>query len=111
LEAYRERTPVIVHRLGALQEVVEESEGGFSYQAAEELLAAMERLRTDEELRRTMGDRGFKKYLERWSEDAHLKAYFQLLEGAAKRKFGYVPWKEQQRTTLQFALQHRGDSE
>jgi len=109
LEAYRERTPVIVHRLGALQEVVEESDGGFSYQSPEELLAAMERLRTDEELRRTLGEQGFKKYLQHWSEEAHLKAYFQLLEGAAQQKFGYVPWKGQQRTTLEFTTSHRGD--
>src|SRR5258708_13460274 len=80
LEAYRERTPVIVHRLGALQEVVEESGGGFSYQAPEELLTAMERLRTDGELRRRMGEQGFKKYLERWSEEAHMKDYFRSEE-------------------------------
>jgi glycosyltransferase involved in cell wall biosynthesis len=103
LEAYRERTPVIVHRLGALQEVVEESEGGLSYKTAEELLSAMERLRTDEKLRRTLGEQGFKKYLERWSEEAHLKAYFQLLEETAQQKLGYVPWNQQQRRTLEVA--------
>lgn len=111
LEAYRERTPVIVHRLGALPEVVEESEGGFTYQAPEELLSAMERLRTDEELRRTMGERGFEKYLEHWSENAHLKLYFQLLEETAEQKFGYVPWKREQRATLEFTTRRRGDSE
>ena len=111
LEAYRERTPVIVHRLGALPEVVEESESGFTYQAPEELLSAMERLRTDEELRRTMGARGFNKYLERWSEDAHLRAYFQLLEETAQKKFGHVPWKRQQRTTLEFATRRKRVSE
>jgi len=110
LEAYRERTPVIVHRLGALQEVVEESNGGFSYQTREELLTAMERLRTDDELRRTMGEQGFKKYLERWSEEAHLQTYFQLLEGAALQKFGYVPWKRHERNTLEPTTRRKGDS-
>lgn len=95
LEAYRERVPVIVHRLGALQELVEESKGGFSYQTQEELLAAMERLRTDQEFRRAMGEQGFRKYLERWSEQSHLKSYFQLLESAAQQKFGFVPWTDQ----------------
>ena len=109
LEAYRERTPVIVHRLGALQEVVEESNGGFSYQTPEELLTAMERLRTDDELRRTMGEQGFKKYLERWSEEAHLQTYFQLLEGAAQQKFGYVPWKRHERNTLEPTTRRKGD--
>ncbi len=110
LEAYRERTPVLVHRLGALQEVVEESGGGFSYQAPEELLTAMERLRTDGELRRTMGEQGFKKYLERWTEEVHMKDYFRLLEGAAQQKFGYIPWKQRQRTTLEFTTRHKDDS-
>ena len=109
LEAYRERTPVIVHRLGALQEVVEESNGGFFYETPQELLTAMERLRTDQDLRRTMGEHGFKKYLERWSEETHLKDYFRLLEGAAQQKFGYIPWKQQQRTTLEFTTRHKDD--
>jgi glycosyltransferase involved in cell wall biosynthesis len=109
LEAYRERTPVIVHRLGALQEVVEESEGGLSYKTTEELLSAMERLRTDEKLRRTLGEQGFKKYLERWSEEAHLKAYFQLLEETAQQKLGYVPWNQQQRRTLEVTARPKGE--
>ncbi len=110
LEAYRERTPVIVHRIGALQEVVEESNSGFSYQTSAELLTAMERLRADAELRQTMGERGFKKYLERWSEEAHLKSYFELLEGAAQQKFGDIPWKRPQRTTLKFPTPGGRDS-
>lgn len=103
LEAFREHTPVIVRRLGSLQEVIEESDGGFSYQTPEELLTAMERLRTGAELRCMMGDRGFKTYCERWSEEAHLAAYLRLLEGTAQHKFGYVPWKRHERTTLEFA--------
>ena len=110
LEAYRERTPVIVHRLGGLQEVAEESNGGFSYQTPEELVTAMERLRADEELRRTMGEQGFKRYLERWSEDAHLQTYFELLEGAAQQKFGYVPWKRPDGTALEVPTLGRSGS-
>jgi len=94
VEAYRERTPVVVHGLGGLRELVEESQGGFAYQTSDELLDAMQRLRTDHELRCTMGERGYKKYLERWSEDVHLDAYLQLLARAAGRKFGCVPWEQ-----------------
>ena len=93
LEAYIQRTPVIVRALGGLAEVVEESQGGFAYRAPEELLSAMERLRTDKELRREMGERGYRKYLERWSEDAHLQIYFRVLEDTAQQKFGFVPWQ------------------
>jgi glycosyltransferase involved in cell wall biosynthesis len=94
LEAYLQRTPVIVHRLGGLHEVVEESDGGFAYSSHEELLAAMERLRSDPALRRAMGERGFAKYHERWSEEAHLRMYFDELEATARRKLGRVPWEE-----------------
>ncbi|MGH9685834.1 MAG: glycosyltransferase family 4 protein [Candidatus Acidiferrales bacterium] len=92
LEAHRERTPVIVRRLGGLQEVVEESQGGFTFDSQVELLSAMERLRTNEALRREMGERGYRKYLELWTEEAHLETYMKLLESAAFRKFDRVPW-------------------
>ena len=100
LEAYLQRTPVIVHRLGGLAEVVEESQGGFSYNTPEELLEAMERLRSDPGLRRAMGGRGFEKYTERWSTEAHLAMYFEQLEETARRKLGRVPWQEPARTSL-----------
>ena len=96
LESYRERTPVIVHRLGALQELVKKSQGGLSYEAPEELLAAMERLRTDSAVRLEMGELGYQKYLERWSESAHIEDYMRLLGQAAERKFGSIPWQQPQ---------------
>jgi glycosyltransferase involved in cell wall biosynthesis len=98
LEAYMQRTPVVVRGLGGLEEVVEESQGGFVYRTDEELLAAMERLRTDPSLRTEMGERGYQKYVERWSEEAHLKIYFQVLEATARRKFGCIPWESDTRT-------------
>ena len=100
LEAYMQRTPVIVHRLGGLQEVVEESRGGFCYRTADELLAAMEQLRTNPALRAEMGERGFLKYQERWNTEAHLAMYFAELEATAQRKLGRVPWLEPAPSTL-----------
>jgi len=103
LEAYRQRTPVIAHALGGLQEVVEESQGGgFLYRTPEELLAAMERLRNDPARRREMGDRGYQKFAEQWSEDAHLEDYFRVLEATARRKFGTLPWEKPSRRSLEF---------
>jgi glycosyltransferase involved in cell wall biosynthesis len=100
LEAYMQRTPVIVHRLGGLEEVVEESRGGFAYGTSGELLAAMEQLRTNPALRAEMGQRGFLKYQERWNTEAHLALYFAELEAAALRKLGRVPWLEPSRVSL-----------
>jgi glycosyltransferase involved in cell wall biosynthesis len=93
LEAYRHRTPAIVRALGGLEEVVEDSQGGYIYRTSEELLAAMERLRTDAALRRELGERGYRKYLQLWTEEAHLDQYFRLLEQTARGKFGFVPWE------------------
>jgi glycosyltransferase involved in cell wall biosynthesis len=92
LEAYQQRTPVIARDLGGLSEIVEQSQGGFLYRRTEELLVAMERLRTDPILRRDMGDRGYQTYRERWTELAHLDAYFRVIDEAAVQKLGIVPW-------------------
>jgi len=100
LESYLQRTPVIVHDLGGLKEVVEESQGGFAYRTSQELLAAMERLRTDPALRADMGERGYRTYHERWDEDAHLRIYFQILDETARRKLGRVPWETPGRASL-----------
>jgi glycosyltransferase involved in cell wall biosynthesis len=95
VEAYQQRTPVIAHALGGLTELVEQSQGGFLYHKPDELLAAMERLRTDPALRREMGDRGYQMFEERWGESAHLETYFGLIEETARRKLGSVPWDQQ----------------
>jgi glycosyltransferase involved in cell wall biosynthesis len=102
LEAYMQRTPVIANDLGGLQEVVEESQGGFLYRTPEELIAAMERLRTQPALRREMGERGWQKYVERWTEEAHLGMYFRVLEETARKKFGVPPWEAPGRLSLEF---------
>ena len=107
LEAYRENTPVIVRNRAGLREVVEESRGGLTFDSANELLSAMEQLRTDKNLRHEIGTRGYQKYLELWTEEAHLKLYMDLLESAAVRKFDCVPWlqPENQRGDPSPALQ------
>jgi glycosyltransferase involved in cell wall biosynthesis len=102
LEAYRQRTPVIAHNLGALTEVAEQSQGGLLYRSREELLAAMERLHTDKALRQQMGERGYQSYTERWTERSHLEAYFRILEQTARRKLGFIPWQQPARMSLEF---------
>jgi glycosyltransferase involved in cell wall biosynthesis len=93
LEAFQHRTPVIAHSLGGLTEILEQSNAGFLYRDAAELLSALERMQSDPRLRREMGDRGYRAYQEKWTETVHLDSYFQVLEETAVRKFGTVPWK------------------
>jgi len=102
LEAYMQRTPVIVHDLGGLKEVVEESHGGIAYRNPAELVSAMERIRNDGKLRAEMGERGYQTYLRRWNEDAHLEMYMKLVRETAQRKLGRVPWEMPGRANLQF---------
>jgi glycosyltransferase involved in cell wall biosynthesis len=103
LEAYMQKTPVIVHDLGGLREVVDESKGGFAYSTSEELVAAMERLRSNPALRSEMGERGYAKYRERWTEEAHLEMYFRVIEETAQKKFGRIPWRDAGRASLRFS--------
>lgn len=86
IEAFAQRTPAIVHDLGGLPEVVLESGGGFTYRTEAELLEAMEALRSNPSLRAELGERGYRAFRERWSPEAHLRAYFDLIDQATERR-------------------------
>ena len=88
LEAFAERTPVIARDLGAVGELVRESGGGFLYRTEDELVEAMERLRTDAALRAELAGRGYRAHVERWSEEPHLERYFELIEEARSLRDG-----------------------
>jgi glycosyltransferase involved in cell wall biosynthesis len=104
LEAFQQRTPVISHSIGGLTEIVELSRGGFLYDESDEMLSAMEQLQFDPGLRQGMGDRGYQAYQEKWSEEAHLNNYFQILEETAIRKLGIVPWNGPIGSSLRFRV-------
>lgn len=80
IEAFAYRTPVIVNNLGALPEVVQDSQGGIIYNHETELEEALERLAGNEALRNTLGENGYQAYLKYWTEEYHLQQYFGLIE-------------------------------
>jgi glycosyltransferase involved in cell wall biosynthesis len=80
LEAFARGTPVVVHDLGALPELVQDSGGGLVYRTTGELVAAIERLRANTSLRNELGARGRDAWRRLWSEDRHLEAYFEAIE-------------------------------
>ena len=82
LEAFARRTPVIVHDLGALPELVAESGGGLVYRTPRELVEAIDRLRTDRPFRDDLGAKGHRAWQRLWSERRHLEAYFDAIEEA-----------------------------
>ena len=88
LEAFAQRTPVLVNDMGALPELIEESGGGYVYRSSEELLDLMERLRTEPELRNRLGEQGHAAWQQRWSEERHLEGYFAALDDAHLARAG-----------------------
>jgi glycosyltransferase involved in cell wall biosynthesis len=86
LEAFAQRTPVIVNDLGALPEVVTESGGGLIYRTQQELLDGMESLRDNVQRRRELGERGHAAWLAKWSEDTHIARYLQAIDELPERR-------------------------
>ena len=79
LEAFREKTPVIVRNLGGMPEIIRESGGGFVYDTEDELIAALDRLMDDPSYRNELGCRGYQAFKQKWTEEAHLTQYFKLI--------------------------------
>jgi len=83
IEAFRQRTPVIVRNLGGMPEIIEESGGGFVYDTEEELVAALGQLLADPSYRRELGLRGYQTYQRSWTAEAHMERYFALIREIA----------------------------
>jgi glycosyltransferase involved in cell wall biosynthesis len=80
LEAFAERRPVVVRDLGALPELVAESRGGLVFRKHDELVQALDRVRTDDTLCRSLGENGHRARHGVWSEAEHLDRYFALID-------------------------------
>jgi glycosyltransferase involved in cell wall biosynthesis len=91
IEAFRAGTPVIARDLGSLPEIVEAG-GGVVYRDDDALVDAVARLRDDAGQRARMSERAMAAFRARWSQEAHLRAYYQLMRDAAATAFGRVPW-------------------
>lgn len=88
IEAYAQGLPVIVHNLGALPEVVEESGGGLIYDTDEQLSRQLDELARNAALREEMGKRGHEAFLRNWTPGMHLAQYYRHIDEARERKFG-----------------------
>ncbi len=93
LEAFARKTPVIARDLGGTSEFVRGAGGGLLFKNDDELLEAIGELAGDARRRDELGARGYEAFIARWTEDAHIAAYLDLLERAARGKFGAVPWQ------------------
>ena len=85
LEAFAQRTPAIVHDLGALPELIADAGGaGIAYSTLAELKDALRRMQADVSLRQELGERGHRAWRALWSEDAHMPAYFDAITEARR---------------------------
>lgn len=94
IESFARKTPVIVRDLGALPEVVNEAQGGFVYRTDEELLGAVRQLLDDAPTRNRLGEQGYRAFIEKWSTEAHLRQYYQLIDQASQAKYARSAWPE-----------------
>jgi glycosyltransferase involved in cell wall biosynthesis len=88
LEAFSQRTPVIVTDRGGMPEMLQESGGGFIYRTEGELLEAMRQLMANPSLRDELGQKGYSALQREWTAEAHLRRYFRLIEKLASRRGG-----------------------
>jgi glycosyltransferase involved in cell wall biosynthesis len=86
LEAFAERSPVIVRDLGALPELIAESGGGLVFNSPETLLDSLRCLATDDDLRQNLGENGYRSRQGVWSESEHLDRYFALIDEHRRRR-------------------------
>jgi glycosyltransferase involved in cell wall biosynthesis len=93
LEAFAHKAPLIARNRGGLTEIITESDGGLLFTDEEELLAAVERLAGSSALRTSLGENGYRAFVAKWSPEAHLKSYFELIDRIALRKFGRMRWQ------------------
>jgi glycosyltransferase involved in cell wall biosynthesis len=79
LESFARKTPVIVRDLGALPEVVNDSQGGFIYNSDDEVITYIHDILSNPSIRKEMGERGYNSFIRLWSKEAHLQIYFDLI--------------------------------
>ncbi len=79
VEALMCGTPVIARRTGALKEIVDRSEGGYLFDTLEELMEAMEKLRTQPDLRKKMGQNGRNAAMRLWSSKTYIERYLDIV--------------------------------
>lgn len=86
IEAFREGTPVLARRIGPYPEIVEQSGAGLLFGSADELAAAMERVRTTPGLRDGLGRAGIEATHRLWSEDVVVSRYLDIVRRTGERK-------------------------
>ena len=94
IESFARKTPVIVHDLGPLPELVQESGGGYIYKDRLSLEKSLDAIASHPDIRAKLGEAGYAAFLQFWTKEAHLKLYYEMIETLAESKQGMVPWNQ-----------------
>lgn len=86
IESFARKTPVIVHDLGPLPELVNQSGGGYIYRDFQALVKSMDELATQPAARTRLGEAGYAAFLKFWTREAHLELYFEMVNSIRERK-------------------------
>jgi glycosyltransferase involved in cell wall biosynthesis len=84
LEAFARGTPVVANRFGVLAELADTTGAVITYSSPEEFDSALERIASDDSLRRTLGERGRAACAGRFSVESHLRGYLQVIARLAR---------------------------
>ncbi len=82
LEAFRSGTPVICRNLGSPPDIIRESGGGLLYDDEAELRRHLAELLRDPARRTALGRAGFEAWQTRWTADAHIARYLEIVSSA-----------------------------
>ena len=91
IEAYAQRTPVIVNNAGALPELVADSGGGIVYHDNAGLRDAVETLLQAPAQRNELGEKGYNAYRQQWTEESYLQQYFSVINQIITQKQQAAP--------------------
>jgi glycosyltransferase involved in cell wall biosynthesis len=86
VEAFRNSTPVVARRLGPFPEITEQARGGLLFATIADLETALRTLQADDALRVRLGRAGHDAYRQRWTEDAVIPRYLDLVRRVAERR-------------------------
>jgi glycosyltransferase involved in cell wall biosynthesis len=85
-EAFAHRIPVIAYKGGANPELVSHKKEGLLYKDDAELVAAMQQLAKDADLRKQMGEAGHEKALTLFTEERYAEAVEQVYKKVLKHE-------------------------
>ncbi len=85
IEAFQQGTPVLARRIGPFPEIVEAAGGGMLFDGPADMVEAMRRLLAEAPLRAQLAKNGRTGFQERWSEQAVVPRYLELIRQVARR--------------------------